>query len=184
MRITRVYTGRGDTGETRLGDGSSVPKDHPRVVAYGAVDLANSAVGCARAELSDPELGGLLEDVQHRLFDLGGLLCLPAADTPEFTAMLGARTKELERRMDAWMKEQGPLEEFILPGGTKGAAALHLARCHVRRAEQLVTTLHRAEPVNAAALVYLNRLSDALFVMAREANRRAGVKDVTWKPAK
>ena len=183
MRITRVYTGVGDKGFTRLGDGSQVPKDHPRVVAYGEVDLANSAIGAARAELQDAELDGLLEDVQHRLFDLGGILCVPGADESAFTKLLEARIGELEKKMDAWMAAQGPLQEFILPGGTRAAAALHQARCLVRRAEQHVVALHRAEPVNAAALVYVNRLSDFLFVMAREANRRAGVPDVVWKPA-
>lgn len=183
MRITRVYTKQGDQGFTRLGDGSKVPKDHPRVVAYGTVDLANSAVGVVRAELKDPELDGILEDVQHRLFDLGGVLCVPGPDDSAFTAMLEDRVTRLETQMDAWMAAQGPLEEFILPGGTRAAALLHVARCHVRRAEQLVATLHRDQPVNAAVLKYLNRLNDALFVMAREANRRAGVKDVTWKPA-
>jgi cob(I)alamin adenosyltransferase len=97
--------------------------------------------------------------------------------------MLDDRIAQMEKLMDGWMKVQGPLEEFILPGGSPASAHLHVARCHVRRAEQLVMTLHRAEPVNAAAIRYLNRLSDALFVMARETNRRAGVPDVTWKPA-
>jgi cob(I)alamin adenosyltransferase len=183
MRITRVYTGQGDQGFTRLGDGTPVPKEHPRVVAYGEVDLANSVVGMARAELADAELDGLLEDVQHRLFDLGGVLCVPGRDESAFTALLQERIAAMERLMDAWMEAQGPLREFILPGGTKAAAALHLARCQVRRAEQLVCGLHRAEPVNPAARVYLNRLSDFLFVMAREANRRAGVADTVWKPA-
>ena len=183
MRITRVYTGAGDQGLTRLGDGSEVPKDHPRVLAYGAVDLANSAVGCARAELQDTELASVLEDVQHRLFDLGGTLCVPGSPDSAFTSLLEERSAAMERLMDGWMKVQGPLEEFILPGGSRAAAQLHLARCHFRTAEQFVITLHRKEPLNPATLVYLNRLSDLLFVMAREANRRAGVKDTTWKPA-
>ncbi|MBV8879557.1 MAG: cob(I)yrinic acid a,c-diamide adenosyltransferase [Planctomycetaceae bacterium] len=183
MRITKVYTKHGDQGFTRLGDGSKVPKDHPRVVAYGEVDLANSTVGVARAELQDPELDAVLEDIQHRLFDLGGVLCVPGTDETAFTAMLDDRIARLETLMDGWMAVQGPLEEFILPGGARAAAHLHVARCQVRRAEQLVMTLQRTEPLNAAAIRYLNRLSDALFVMAREANRRAGVRDVTWKPA-
>lgn len=183
MRITKVYTKQGDQGFTRLGDGTKVPKDHPRVVAYGEVDLANSIVGVVRAELKDPELDAVLEDVQHRLFDLGGVLCVPGMDETAFTAMLDDRTAKLEKLMDGWMLAQGPLEEFILPGGHAASAQLHVARCHVRRAEQLIMTLHRTEPVNPAAIRYINRLSDALFVMAREANRRAGVPDVTWKPA-
>jgi cob(I)alamin adenosyltransferase len=183
MRITRVYTGVGDQGSTRLGDGSQVPKDHPRVVAYGEVDLANSAIGGVRAELSDPELDGILADIQHRLFDLGGVLCVPGADETAFTKLLQERIAGMEKRMDDWMAVQGPLTEFILPGGTRASAALHQARCLVRRAEQHVVALHRAEPLNAAALVYINRLSDLLFVMAREVNRRAGVPDVVWKPA-
>ena len=183
MRITRVYTRKGDQGFTRLGDGSKVPKDHPRVVAYGEVDLANSAIGTVRADLRDPELDAILEDIQHRLFDLGGVLCVPGMDTTAFTKLLEERVGGMEKLMDAWMKAQGPLKEFILPGGTRAAAGLHQARCLVRRAEQFVVGLHRAEPVNAAALVYINRLSDLLFVMAREVNRRAGVADVVWKPA-
>jgi len=183
MRITRVYTKQGDEGFTRLGDGTKVPKDHPRVVAYGEVDLANSVVGVVRTALKDPELDAVLEDIQHRLFDLGGVLCVPGTDETAFTAMLDDRIRRLESLMDGWMEAQGPLEEFILPGGAPASAHLHVARCHVRRAEQLVMTLHRTEPVNTAAIRYLNRLSDALFVMAREANRRTGVSDVTWKPA-
>ena len=183
MRITRVYTGAGDLGFTRLGDGKKVPKDHPRVVAYGEVDLANSVVGAARAELEDPQLDSILEDVQHRLFDLGGALCIPGSEDSAYTRKLEDRTKALERHIDEWMKVQGPLKEFILPGGTRASVQLHLARCHVRRAEQYVATLHREDPVSPAAMKYLNRLSDALFVMSREVNRRAGVKDVTWKPA-
>ena len=183
MRITRVYTRAGDAGNTRLGDGTEVSKDHPRVVAYGAVDLANSSVGAARAEGGDRELDAILEDIQHRLFDLGGALCMPGSGDSAFTALLETRVAEMERLMDGWMKEQGPLEDFILPGGTLASALLHVTRCHVRSAEQLVTALHRQEPVNPAALAYLNRLGDLLFVMAREANRRAGVKDTTWRPA-
>jgi len=183
MRITRVYTKQGDQGYTRLGDGTKVPKDHPRVVAYGEVDLANSVIGVARTLIPDKELDGILEDIQHRLFDLGGVLCVPGTDETAFTAMLDDRVTRLESLMDGWMEAQGPLEEFILPGGSPGSAQLHVARCNIRRAEQLVMTLHRSEPVSGATIRYLNRLSDALFVMAREVNRRTGVKDVTWKPA-
>ena len=183
MRITRVYTKQGDQGFTRLGDGTKVPKDHPRVVAYGEVDLANSVLGVVRSQLQDAELDGILEDMQHRLFDLGGVLCVPGTDESAFTAMLDERVERLERLMDAWMDAQGPLEEFILPGGAPASAQLHVARCHVRRAEQLVVALQRSEPINLACVRYLNRLSDALFVMAREVNRRLGVPDVTWKPA-
>lgn len=183
MRITRVYTKQGDQGFTRLGDGSKVAKDHPRVVAYGEVDLANSVIGVARALIQDPELDGILEDIQHRLFDLGGVLCVPGTDESAFTAMLDERVERLERLMDGWMEVQGPLEEFILPGGSAGSAQLHVARCNVRRAEQLVMALQRSEPINLATVRYLNRLSDALFVMAREVNRRLKVPDVTWKPA-
>lgn len=183
MRITRVYTKQGDQGLTRLGDGSKVAKDHPRVVAYGEVDLANSVIGVVRASMQDRELDGVLEDVQHRLFDLGGILCVPGIDESAFTVMLDERVERLERLMDGWMEAQGPLEEFILPGGSAASAHLHVARCHVRRAEQLVVALQRSEPINLAVVRYLNRLSDALFVMAREVNRRSGVPDVTWKPA-
>ena len=184
MRITRVYTKQGDQGFTRLGDGSKVAKDHPRDVAYGEVDLANSVIGVVRSQLQDKELDAILEDIQHRLFDLGGVLCVPGTDESAFTAMLDDRVAQLEKLMDGWMAAQGPLEEFILPGGAPAASQLHVARCSVRRAEQLVMALQRTEPINLATIRYLNRLSDALFVMAREVNRLAGVKDVTWKPAK
>lgn len=184
MRITKVYTRQGDQGMTRLGDNSKVSKDHPRVVAYGAVDLANSTLGVARTEIKDPDLDAILEDAQHRLFDVGGLLCVPGAPSPELEALLKERIGALERQMDTWMSLQGPLEEFILPGGTKGAALLHLCRTQIRWAEQLIVTLHRTEPVAPSVLTYVNRLNDALFVMAREVNRRGGVKDVTWKNPK
>ena len=183
MRITRVYTGAGDLGMTKLGDGSKVPKDHPRVVAYGSVDLANSVLGCVRSEMDDAELDAILADMQHRLFDVGGMLCVPGVEDSNVTDLLEQRTADLERQMDEWFEEQGPLEEFILPGGTSASSWLHLARCHVRSAEQLVTALYNSDPVSPAVIKYLNRLSDALFVMAREANRRAGVADVTWQPA-
>ncbi|MDP6115405.1 MAG: cob(I)yrinic acid a,c-diamide adenosyltransferase [Planctomycetota bacterium] len=184
MRITRVYTGSGDAGTTRLGSGKKVPKDHPRVVAAGSVDTANSAVGCVRSELEDPELDALLEEIQHRLFDTGGVLCMDSEPDPHLTTELRDFTAQLEHQMDQWMEEQGPLEEFILPGGTRAASLLHLARCQVRSAEQRVAALNRTEPVNPDAMQFLNRLSDTLFVMAREANRRAGVSDVLWMSAK
>jgi cob(I)alamin adenosyltransferase len=184
MRITRVYTKQGDQGSTRLGDGSKVSKDHPRVVAYGAVDLANSAIGVVRADLPDRELDAILEDVQHRLFDLGGVLCVPGPDDSAFTAMLEDRVAKLEGHMDAWMAAQGPLEEFILPGGTRAAALAHLARTVCRRAERALVALARAEALPATGRVYLNRLSDLLFILGRVLNRAGGGADVQWQRTK
>ncbi|HEY3247992.1 MAG TPA: cob(I)yrinic acid a,c-diamide adenosyltransferase [bacterium] len=180
--MTRIYTRAGDRGETGLIGGSRVPKDHPRVVAYGEVDELNSYLGVVIAGLEDPETASLLRTVQHRLFDVGAELATPnpsaesASVTPDQVAVL-------ERAIDGVEEALPGLREFILPGGTPTAAALHVARSVARRAERHVVTLARGEPINPQIVPYLNRLSDLLFVLARAANHRAGQPDVPWQKA-
>ncbi len=183
MRITRVYTKTGDGGETALGGGQRLPKDHPRIAAFGAVDELNSLVGVARCSVRDPQLSEHLEAIQHHLFDLGGDLCLLEADKVKFgmPPFPAERVAWLEGLMDAAAQELPPLEEFVLPGGEPGAAHLHVARAVARRAERDLVTLARDEQVSPQVIPYLNRLSDALFVFARLENHRAGRSDVLWR---
>lgn len=187
----KVYTRTGDDGTTALFGGGRVPKDDPRVAAYGAVDEANSALGLARAALAaEPEgsplraLDADLQAVQSLLFDLGADLATPLdAKTRSYVTPVDAEdVARLERLIDAYSEELPELRSFVLPAGTPAAAALHLARAVVRRAERDTLTLSRREPVNPQALVALNRLSDLLFTLARVANVRAGVEEVRWTP--
>jgi cob(I)alamin adenosyltransferase len=179
----KVYTRRGDGGQTDLFGGERVAKDALRVEAYGAVDEVNAALGAAGAAAEDAELRELIQRLQDLLFALGGALATP---DPQHRAKSGmpepgqADVDELERRIDVLESELAPLRRFVLPGGTACAAALHIARTTCRRAERRCVELARAEEVAPAALAVLNRLSDLLFVMARVANRRAGVADVEW----
>ena len=179
-----IYTRTGDTGTTGLFGGGRVPKDDARVAAYGDIDELNAVVGLARAtapvELADP----LLEAVQRDLFSLGGHLATPdpakVAKALERATLSPERIREFELVMDAADQELGPLKAFVLPGGAPKAAALHVARAVCRRAERSVVQLARTSPVPELFLVYLNRLSDLLFTLARLANHRAGIGDVTW----
>ncbi len=182
VKLTRIYTRGGDRGETSLGDGTRVPKEAARVAAYGSVDEANSAIGMARLHAAG-EADAMLARIQNDLFDLGADLCTPSGGAREEKALriAEAQVARLEREIDALNAELAPLDSFVLPGGTPAAAHLHLARAIVRRAERLTAALAAAEPVNGAALRYLNRLSDHLFVLARHANER-GRKDVLWIP--
>jgi cob(I)alamin adenosyltransferase len=180
----RIYTRTGDDGETSLFGGGRVAKDHRRVTAYGEVDELNSAIGVVRAEepvaLFDPEL----EVVQRDLFVIGGHLATP--DPERVRAALARaelpsdRITTIERAIDAADAELPPLRAFILPAGTPKAAALHLARTVCRRAERSIVALAREEEVPDLFLVYLNRLSDYLFTLARLTNHRAGRGEVTW----
>jgi cob(I)alamin adenosyltransferase len=181
----KIYTGTGDGGETALMGGGRVSKDHIRVQAYGEVDETNAAVGfartCAPAEFED----ALLAAIQRDLFTIGGRLAAPEPDRlkePQRAkvAVVPERIAALERAIDDATAELPPLAAFVLPGGTPKAAALHLARAVSRRAERAVVRLSHVEEVPGEVLVYLNRLSDLLFVLARLANRRAGTPDVTW----
>ena len=179
----KIYTKRGDQGETDLLGGGRVPKDCARVEAYGAVDELNACLGQCAAESTHDDLRELIRDIQSSLFDLGGFLASLDAERRERASIPQPEDSDvegLEARIDVLEGELEPLKRFILPGGTRAAAALHLARTVCRRAERREIALHSVEPLSAAALRYLNRLSDLLFVMARVENRRAGVADVEW----
>jgi len=181
-RITRVYTRTGDDGSTALGDGRRVPKDDLRVRAYGTVDELNSMVGVARAAGVHEDLAAPLAGLQNELFHLGAELCTPVADEAQRRGpcVTERHCQALERLMDRLMEELPALENFVLPTGTPAAAHLHMARTICRRAERRVYSLSRQEPVSAWAITYLNRLSDALFVMARYDNFRHHVADTLW----
>ena len=180
----KIYTRSGDEGDTGLFGGGRVPKDHPRVAAYGDVDELSSAVGLARATSPTDFADRLLEGVQRDLFAIGGQLATPdperVARALEKAALSAERVTELERAIDEADAELTPLKAFILPAGTAKAAALHLARTVCRRAERSVVRLARESDVPPLFLIYLNRLSDALFTLARLANHRAGVQDTPW----
>lgn len=187
VRLNRIYTRTGDKGTTVLGDGTRVTKDSIRVEAFGTVDEANSCVGLARLQTQSlPELDAMLARIQNDLFDLGADLCTPDRGTPpehEPLRIVAGQVKRLEAEIDALNKRLAPLRSFVLPGGSPAAAALHLARTVVRRAERLMVTLSRQpeESVGGPALQYVNRLSDFLFVAARIANDE-GRADVLWVP--
>ena len=191
VRLNRIYTRAGDDGATRLGDGARRLKHDARVEAYGEVDEANCAIGVARQAIrvaDDPTLAAIeatLARAQNDLFDLGADLCAPRAPRGEDKRLRVApsQVERLERDIDALNAELAPLSSFVLPGGTPGAAALHLARAVCRRAERRIVALAatKGETVGASALAYINRLSDYLFVAARVANDR-GRGDVLWVP--
>jgi cob(I)alamin adenosyltransferase len=175
-RLSKITTRTGDAGDTGLGDGSRVSKDHPRVRALGELDELNSALGLLLAEALPADLSALLGEVQHDLFDLGGELSIPGH------TMLGeAQVARLDLAIEQWNAELPPLKEFILPGGTRSAALAHLARTVCRRAERSVVALGEREKVSDAARHYLNRLSDLLFITGRRLNRHAGRGDVQWR---
>jgi cob(I)alamin adenosyltransferase len=181
-RITKVYTRSGDDGTTGLGTRKRVPKDSPRIEAYGTVDELNSAIGAAIAAGLDATLHRELVRIQNDLFHLGSDLCIPEEDKAQFKVpqIEQRHIDALEQLMDRLSEELSPLENFVLPGGSPGAAHLHVARTVCRRAERLVIALSRKETVGPFAIKYLNRLSDALFVMARYENARRGTPDLTW----
>ena len=176
-RLSKIYTRTGDDGTTGLGDGSRVPKDDPRVEAYGCVDECNSAIGVVLAVAGLPEdVRELLTEVQHELFDLGGELCIPG-----HRAIEARHVAALEQALDRFNERLPPLKEFILPGGGTAAAGCHLARAICRRAERRAWTLARARGVAPEPLQYLNRLSDLLFVLARVLARNESGSEVLWK---
>jgi cob(I)alamin adenosyltransferase len=181
-RITKVYTRTGDDGTTGLGAGGRVAKDSPRIEAYGTVDELNSQIGLVLATGVNEEIAAALRSIQNDLFHLGSDLCIPEEEKERRPV---PRIEErhitgLENLMDRLSQELTPLENFILPGGSPGAAQLHVARTVCRRAERRVVTLAGREPVGPHTVRYLNRLSDTLFVMARHENRRRGQPDVLW----
>ena len=181
-RITKVYTRTGDAGTTALGGGQRVAKDAPRIEAYGTVDELNSVLGLAVAEGLDGEIVALLATVQNDLFHLGSDLCILEEDkeTMPVPRIEKRQVETLEQAIDRMTVQLPPLDNFILPGGSPGAARLHLARTLCRRAERRVVTLAVEEAIGDWVLRYLNRLSDLLFVMARYENRARGVEDVLW----
>jgi cob(I)alamin adenosyltransferase len=180
----KIYSRTGDSGKTALFGGGRVDKDHPRVAAYGDVDELNAAIGSVMAEEPDDFERELLESIQRDLFSIGGQLASPdpkkVAAALEKAALSQDRVDEFERAIDREDRTLEPLKAFVLPGGTRKAAALHRARTVCRRAERSVVALHHHERVSDEILKYLNRLSDLLFTLARSANHRAGVSDRTW----
>ncbi len=181
----KIYTKTGDDGTTGLFGNARVPKDAPRVATYGTVDEANTIIGVSLASGAPAELAGVLLDLQARLFDLGADLATPRGDRPDpsyLVRIAESHVEELERLIDRFETNLPALTNFIIPGGVETAAHLHHARAVVRRAERLLVALARDEDVGSAAVRFLNRLSDLLFVLARWANRAAGVADVPWTP--
>jgi cob(I)alamin adenosyltransferase len=181
-RITKVYTRTGDDGTTGLGAGGRVGKDSPRIEAYGTVDELNSAIGLALAMGVNDAIASALASIQNDLFHLGSDLCVPEEEKASrpVPRIEERHVTSLEELMDRLSEELAPLENFVLPGGAASAAQLHVARTVCRRAERIVVTLSRSERVGPHTIEYLNRLSDALFVMARHENKRRGAPDVLW----
>ena len=191
LAINRVYTKRGDSGETSLAGGQHRPKDDLRIQAYGTLDELNAFIGLARqsaieAALSAPalnELATILLRVQHELFNAGSILAtLPEDVHPKQARITTAETKQLEREIDRMNEELPPLGSFVLPGGSRLNAELHACRTVCRRAERITVALARSEPIDPEIVRYLNRLSDALFVWSRWASHRMGIPEVLWEP--
>ncbi|MBV9560225.1 MAG: cob(I)yrinic acid a,c-diamide adenosyltransferase [Bradyrhizobium sp.] len=183
--LNRIYTRTGDDGTTALGNGERRPKYDLRIAAYGTVDETNAAIGVARLHLNDlPAVDSMLALIQNDLFDLGADLAVPQREgKAERLRMLASQVQRLERDIDGLNADLAPLTSFVLPGGTPAAAHLHLARTICRRAERAMVELAGKpdEPVNEAAIQYVNRLSDFLFVASRAANQN-GAGDVLWVP--
>ncbi|MFV3405592.1 MULTISPECIES: cob(I)yrinic acid a,c-diamide adenosyltransferase [Pseudomonas] len=180
-RLTKIYTRTGDQGQTGLGDGRRVPKDHPRIEAIGEVDSLNSQLGVLLAGLAQAGIDEVLEVLapcQHRLFDLGGELAMPS-----YQALDAREVERLEQAIDVWNDELGPLKNFILPGGSALVAQAHVCRSVARAAERRCQQLNALEPLAGVGLAYINRVSDLLFVAARIIGRRQGVDEVLWQPA-
>ena len=182
VKLTKIYTKGGDGGKTSLGNGSRVDKHDLRVEAYGTVDEANAAIGLARLQ-ADALADGMLARIQNDLFDLGADLCRPMPDIGEDESLRihASQVKRLEDEIDGMNAMLAPLNSFVLPGGSPTAAALHLARTVVRRAERLTVRLAAEARISETAVHYLNRLSDHLFVLARYVNDQ-GKGDVLWVP--
>lgn len=180
----RIYTRTGDAGDTGLFGGGRVAKSHPRVEAYGDVDELNAAIGFARSVEQMPRIDEVLVPIQRDLFAIGALLATPDREKMrqhlEKARVDEDRVKELEHAIDDGDRELEPLKSFIVPGGSPKAAALHVARTVCRRAERRVVALGESEEIPGLVVIYLNRLSDLLFTLARVANRRAGTGEVTW----
>ncbi len=188
VALNRIYTRTGDDGTTALGNGERRNKFDLRVAAYGTVDETNASIGMARLSVirTEPLIDAMLERIQNDLFDLGADLCTPDGDTKpgrEPLRVAAEQVARLEQEIDLLNKDLPPLRSFVLPGGTETSAALHVARTVARRAERIMVELARHEPIGEAAMQYINRLSDFLFVAARYANDKGG-RDVLWTPGK
>ncbi|MEO8344755.1 MAG: cob(I)yrinic acid a,c-diamide adenosyltransferase [Betaproteobacteria bacterium] len=175
-RLSKIVTRTGDAGQTGLGDGSRVAKDSARIEAIGAVDELNSVLGVLLAEPLPEAIATCLTDVQHDLFDLGGELSIPG-----YSAVTEAHVTRVEDAVEKFNADLAPLKEFILPGGTRAASLAHVARTVCRRAERSIISLATAEAVSQRSRIYLNRLSDLLFVLARAINRAGNRPDVLWQ---
>jgi cob(I)alamin adenosyltransferase len=182
VRLNRIYTGGGDHGQTSLGDGSRVPKLDSRIAAYGAVDELNAALGAVLAGDVPGALREPLERLQNELFDLGADLSVPWTGPDERLRVTQTMVDGLESLCDAFNEPLPELKSFVLPGGTEAAARLHVARTVARRAELLALEADAGQSVNPLALVYLNRASDLLFILARSANAQAGAAEPLWRP--
>lgn len=191
LAINRVYTKRGDAGQTNLAGGQQRYKDDTRIEAYGALDELNSFIGLARQTVVDSataypalaELAAILIRVQHELFNAGSILAtLPEDVHPNQARITAAETRQLEREIDRMNEAPGPLRSFVLPGGSKLNAELHICRTVCRRAERIAVTLARAERIDDEIIRYLNRLSDAFFVWSRWASHQTGTPEVLWEP--
>ncbi|QFT20899.1 Cob(I)yrinic acid a,c-diamide adenosyltransferase [Pseudomonas sp. THAF187a] len=186
FRLSKIYTRTGDQGETGLADGRRVGKDHPRIEAIGELDSCNSQLGLLLAELDEAsatwpglrEVSDALRPCQHRLFDLGGELAMP-----DYQALQQEEVERLEVVIDRWNEEVGPLQNFILPGGSRLIAQAHVCRSFARSSERRCQHLNAVEPLRAVGLAYVNRLSDLLFVAARLIARRQGIAEILWQAA-
>ncbi len=191
LALNRIYTKRGDSGETSLAGGQRVPKDSERIDAYGTVDELNAFVGLAVVSCEEmiahyPRIGvllAILRRVQHELFNLGSILAtLPEDVHPKQARITNAEVEQLEREIDAMNESLPSLRSFVLPGGTRVNAELHVTRTVCRRAERLLIALARTEPVPPETIQYLNRLSDAMFVWSRWVNNVVGAPEILWQP--
>jgi len=182
VRLTRIYTRRGDAGETSLGDGTRVSKSHARIEVCGTVDELNSFIGLVLTGDVPQAFRPWLEEIQNDLFDLGADLSVPLDDPGERLRVGADRTAWLEALCDTVNAELHPLRSFVLPGGSEASALLHVARTVCRRAERLAVALSQEVPLNPAVLAYLNRLSDLLFILARRANALRNVPEPIWRP--
>ena len=182
VKLNKIYTRTGDKGSTQLGDGKRVDKNSLRVDAYGSVDEANATIGLSILR-TNTKIKKILQIIQNDLFDLGADLCMPDKKKIQKLKITKDRVDYIEKKIDSFNKELAPLNSFILPGGSESSTYLHIARTVTRRAERKVCALSKKERINPVAIIYLNRLSDLLFVLARYTNNK-GKKDILWKPGK
>lgn len=182
VKLNKIYTKIGDKGSTQLGDGKMVNKDSLRVDAYGSVDEANATIGLSILR-TNIKIKKILKIVQNDLFDLGADLCIPDKKNTQKLKITKDRVDYIEEKIDNFNKELSSLNSFILPGGSESSTYLHIARTVTRRAERKIVALSKKEKINPITIIYLNRLSDLLFVLARYTNNK-GKKDILWEPGK